>query len=144
MEFAFSDGQEHESSTMAGDMFKIASMTSWDAAFSRPTILKVCADDEFVYGLKLTLMVYKPVWEKYNNLQKVINRSEIKDGEVYPGNLLGRDDLSDCKFLRIDKADKIIYVQAESDGFHFRRLRVRLASREDEYVYGGYDGDFNG
>lgn len=40
----------------------------------------------------------------------------INVDKVYPGELLGHDDLSDCKFLRIDAVDKITYIEAESDG----------------------------
>ena len=74
-----------------------------------------------------------------DQIDRYIEKNMINVGKGYEGLLLGHDDLSDCKFLRIDEADKIVSITTESDKLHFRKMRVKLASREEEYVYGGYD-----
>ena len=74
-----------------------------------------------------------------DQIDRYIEKNMINVGKGYEGHLLGHDDLSDCKFLRIDEADKIVSITTESDKLHFRKMRVKLASRDEEYVYGGYD-----
>ena len=34
-----------------GDLVKVGMMPVWDLAFARPSILKVCANDEYILGL---------------------------------------------------------------------------------------------
>lgn len=64
MMFAFTEPLPLQASLkLEGDSTSVADMPLWDTAFARPTIFKVCADDEFIYGLQLTLTVLKPTWE---------------------------------------------------------------------------------
>ena len=60
-------------------------------------------------------------------------------GKSFTGHILGSDSQSECKFLSINEADKILYIVAEADDLNLRRLRVRLASQQADYVYGKSD-----
>ena len=60
MEFTFGEEEMPDLFKLEGDLNNVTMMSFWDASFARPSIIKVCADEQYVYGLQLTLKTYKP------------------------------------------------------------------------------------
>ena len=60
-----SDGQKltETSLVLQGDMNIVAKLPANDAAFVRPSSVKICADNEQVYGIQFTLKVHEPEFE---------------------------------------------------------------------------------
>ena len=55
---------QDDDADLHGDMNLVAKLPANDAAFVRPSAVKVCSDSEYVYGIQFMLKVHPPEFEK--------------------------------------------------------------------------------
>ena len=137
------DSNPHiEEGFIVGDIEYIHNEPIHNLAFARPLELLVCADENYVHGLELTILNYLPEAEENKDTPDAEELSDVMQAEMDYMDKMLADNISTypqrmqlvgsysppCQIMHIEEEDRIVYIDVESDGKHLRRMHIHLAS----------------
>ena len=132
------DGRVAEEAKLYGDMNEVSKLPVLDVAFARPSRITVCADAEFVHSIMLSLKVHEPnlVTPAGEETDETLLQDSERDFEKdiamlqhsnisYNMNPVGMQ-VPPCTRIDIADDDRIVGIDAESDGLTLRKVTVHL------------------
>ena len=110
----------------------------------------VCADDQMVHGMQLEMRVHDP--QEFEHAKEFDNKAfqlleqgttqfvfgDIDIGDLFRLDVIGNP-LSPCQYLEMDYTDRIVYIDAYTDGQYLRKLKVGLQNNGKFAEFGDFD-----